>query len=298
MQEWSVETHAQAAQKAVAEQVEGMLLCSLPDAAAPYCPTRAAFTCIVLEMPQAARIVFSMSWRAMRSPSKRLQSSGVRRAGVPKSPLIGYQFSPGMQLDLYSPADCHGLLSSGQCIPYLKDSSLSGCPAVGAARLREEHWTCRSSTSSDLGASQWGSWTDRRLKQSWAPCRLGNSQLSLVRQGGTRPVRRLAMHCNASMQHHRDPGWLAQRKKMRWMDSHRAWSAECRYFVRYNREGGGQGNEGFEQQCQTVAKLFRAMVPHLRSRRLAFIASFPSNRLLRRPSLGLIAPCLKCNPQG
>ena len=29
MQEWSIETHAQAAQKAVAEQIEGMLLVSL-----------------------------------------------------------------------------------------------------------------------------------------------------------------------------------------------------------------------------------------------------------------------------
>ena len=67
------------------------------------------------------------SGRAMRSPSRRLQSSGVRRAELPKSPLIGYPFSPGMQLDLYSPADCHGLLSSGQCILYLKDSALSGC---------------------------------------------------------------------------------------------------------------------------------------------------------------------------
>ena len=43
MREWSVETHAQAAQKAVAEQIEGMLLCSLPDATAPYCPHMSPF---------------------------------------------------------------------------------------------------------------------------------------------------------------------------------------------------------------------------------------------------------------
>ena len=53
MQEWSVETHAQAAQKAVAEQIEGMLLYTLSDTAAASPPTRATFLLVVPEMHQA-----------------------------------------------------------------------------------------------------------------------------------------------------------------------------------------------------------------------------------------------------
>ena len=67
MQEWSAETHAQAAQKAVAEQVEGMLLYSLSDTAAAYRPTRTIFPIKVPEMHQAAMIVLSMPWQGLAS---------------------------------------------------------------------------------------------------------------------------------------------------------------------------------------------------------------------------------------
>ena len=61
--------------------------------------------------------------------------------------------------------------------------------------------------------------------------------------------------------------------------------------MRYNREGGGQGNELFEAQCQTVAKLFRAMVLRCLYRCLASTASLPFHSLLSKSHLCLQAAC-------
>jgi hypothetical protein len=37
-------------------------------------------------------------------------------------------------------------------------------------------------------------------------------------------------------------------------------SSCCRFYMRFNREGGGYGNDAFISQCQAVAQLFSAMV--------------------------------------
>lgn len=122
MQEWSIETHAQAAQRAVAEQIEGMTLFSLSDSAstsdpsddiphscnsqyAPGCQN--CSECAVARssnqgscascMSCETHTVQAKSWRltyrsgrATRSPSRRQQSSGLRRAELPNLPSTGY----------------------------------------------------------------------------------------------------------------------------------------------------------------------------------------------------------------